>query len=118
MALAPAGPGAPAPKPMAASGAEGARVEVAPSDDGEPPEWPDESVESAMIAEGRERQEDGPAAEPRKAPKAEAEPEEGRPLPELDALVARIPAEVRETLDELFRARFTAVRRVPKTALK
>lgn len=35
------------------------------------------------------------------------------PLPELDALVARLPAEVRETLDELFRARFVSVKRLP-----
>ncbi len=37
-------------------------------------------------------------------------------LPELDELVARIPAEVRETLDELFRARFIQVKRLPKKA--
>jgi hypothetical protein len=35
-------------------------------------------------------------------------------LPEVDALVARLPAEVRETLDELFRARFVAVKKLPK----
>lgn len=39
-------------------------------------------------------------------------------LPELDALVQRLPSEVRETLDELFRARFVAVKRVPARALK
>ena len=38
---------------------------------------------------------------------------ESVPLPPLDTLVARIPAEVREALEELFRAKFTAVRRVP-----
>jgi hypothetical protein len=32
----------------------------------------------------------------------------------VDALVARLPAEVRETLDELFRARFVAVKKLPK----
>ena len=37
-------------------------------------------------------------------------------LPELDKLLGRLPAEVRETLDELFRARFVAVKRVPKKA--
>ena len=35
-------------------------------------------------------------------------------LPEVDALVARLPAEVRETLDELFRARFVSVKKLPK----
>ncbi|TAG28337.1 MAG: hypothetical protein EAZ36_06045, partial [Verrucomicrobia bacterium] len=38
----------------------------------------------------------------------------GAPLPELDALVARLPAEVRGTLDELFRARFVSVKKLPK----
>lgn len=42
----------------------------------------------------------------------------GAPLPEIDALVARLPAEVRETLDELFRARFVAVKKLPKKALE
>lgn len=37
--------------------------------------------------------------------------------PSLDALVERIPAAVRETLEELFRARFVKVVRVPKSAL-
>ncbi|MEO0055764.1 MAG: hypothetical protein RLZZ50_1711 [Verrucomicrobiota bacterium] len=36
------------------------------------------------------------------------------PLPELDALVARLPAEVRDTLDELFRARFVSVKKLPR----
>jgi hypothetical protein len=40
------------------------------------------------------------------------------PLPPLDQLVQKIPAELRETLDELFRARFVTVKRVPKNALK
>ena len=39
-------------------------------------------------------------------------------LPEIDALVARLPAEVRETLDELFRARFVAVKKLPKKAFQ
>ena len=36
------------------------------------------------------------------------------PLPDLDALVARLPADVRDTLDELFRARFVSVKKLPK----
>jgi hypothetical protein len=39
-------------------------------------------------------------------------------LPPLDELVKRIPAEVRDTLEELFRARFVTVKRLPKKALK
>jgi hypothetical protein len=38
-------------------------------------------------------------------------------LPDLDALVGRLPADVRETLEELFRVRFQAVRRIPRKAL-
>ena len=36
----------------------------------------------------------------------------------MEELVKRIPAETRELLDELFRVKFTIVRRVPKNALK
>lgn len=42
---------------------------------------------------------------------------DGKPLPSLDELVARLPAEVRETMETLFRARFTRVTRVPRSAL-
>jgi len=35
------------------------------------------------------------------------------PLPELDALVARLPAELREAMEDLLRVRFVAVKRVP-----
>ena len=40
------------------------------------------------------------------------------PPPSLDAMVARIPANVRETLDELFRVKFVNVQRLPTSALK
>lgn len=46
------------------------------------------------------------------------EGEVAAPLPSLDALTARLSSEVREVLDELFRARFTGVRRIPQRALK
>lgn len=35
------------------------------------------------------------------------------PLPELDFLVGRLPPELRETMEELLRVRFVAVKRVP-----
>lgn len=41
----------------------------------------------------------------------------GAPLPELDGLVARLPVEVRETVEELLRVRFVTVKKVPKQAL-
>ncbi len=38
-------------------------------------------------------------------------------LPSLEDLVKRVPAETRQLIDELFRARFVGVRRVPKSSL-
>lgn len=50
---------------------------------------------------------------------AKAEPEEPvGALPPLDDLIKRIPAPARELMDELFRAKFVTVKRVPKSALK
>jgi hypothetical protein len=40
------------------------------------------------------------------------------PLPSLDELVKRIPAEVRETLDDLFRVKYVSVKRVLRSSLK
>jgi hypothetical protein len=40
------------------------------------------------------------------------------PLPSLDELVKRIPPAARETLDELFRARFVSVQRTSPSSLK
>jgi hypothetical protein len=40
------------------------------------------------------------------------------PLPSLDELVKRIPPAARETLDELFRARFVSVQRTSPGSLK
>lgn len=74
----------------------------------------DESMESAFLAEARERGEKVPV---RKRDAADDATEAGS-LPALDELVQRIPAETRELLDDLFRAKFTTVRRVPAKALK
>jgi hypothetical protein len=40
------------------------------------------------------------------------------PLPSLDELVKRIPADVRETLDDLFRVKFVSVKRISPSSLK
>ena len=77
------------------------------------PSLPAEETERAMLAELRERGE----APVRRAAAAAADEAPVR-LPPLDELVKRIPPQVRETLDDLFRARFTGVRRVPAEALK
>lgn len=62
-----------------------------------------------------------PAASPaaRRAASAKEDDEDAAgsaktPLPELDDLVARLPAEVRDTLDELFRTRFVSVKKLPR----
>ena len=82
--------------------------------------WPtDEAGESAFLATARENGEVVTPAAP-VAPvvrEAASEDDSKAALPALDSLVQRIPAEVRETLEELFRAKFTAVRRVPTKAL-
>ncbi len=77
------------------------------------PAWPSESEEAAFLAEtGAPDKEAVPTA----APRAEinAQPD----LPPLDDLVGRIPAEVRATLDELFRARFIGVKRASEKDLE
>lgn len=77
--------------------------------------WPSENEEAAFLAEARER---GEKVVPVAREVVEEAEENQQPLPSLDELVNRIPAETRELLDELFRARFVAVRRVKKTDLK
>lgn len=77
--------------------------------------WPDAAMESAFLAEARARGESLPV----KAPESDAADEaDARPLPPLNDLVDRIPENVREVLEDLFRARFVTVKRVPKRALK
>ena len=88
---------------------------VAPPNDGATNAWPDESGESAFLAEAHER---GEPMAPAKLPDKIADPADAGALPALNDLVQRIPAEVREALEELFRAKFVAVKRVPLKALK
>jgi len=76
--------------------------------------WPDESAEVAFLSEARERGEPVAAAAPVEA----VEEIDSKALPQLDELVKRLPTEVRDTLEDLFRAKFITVRRVPKKALK
>ncbi|MBL9214347.1 MAG: hypothetical protein JNG83_02605 [Opitutaceae bacterium] len=84
-----------------------------PPDDDGAPVGPTAEEESAFLAEQRL---DG--AVPVAAPAAGADEENGAPLPPMDELVNRIPAPVREAMEELFRARFVTVRRLPKSAMK
>jgi hypothetical protein len=77
--------------------------------------WPDDTAESAFLSEARERGEATVAAKP---PQEATDDNDLKPLPALNDLVERIPANIRETLDDLFRVKFTTVRRIPGKALK
>jgi hypothetical protein len=83
--------------------------------------WPnDESGEASFLSDSRERHElvvPLAAVTTEAGAKEETEAELGA-LPPLDDLVQRIPSEVRDVLEELYRVKFTAVRRVPTKALK
>lgn len=80
--------------------------------DNEAPSGPTEDEENAFIAEARTF-----AARPVATTQEPAEEAAGA-VPAMDELVKRIPAEVLGAMDELFRARFVKVERVPKRALK
>jgi hypothetical protein len=100
---------------LAAAAAVGTIADPAPREGAESGTWPDATAEAAFLGEARER---GEVPVPAKAREEIAEETEARPLPALDDLMKRIPAEVRETLEDLFRAKFVRVVRVPKKALK
>ena len=91
----------------------------APTFDEEGPVWPDEAAESAMRAEVTERGETLNSKAARELAEAAAEAAaEKKNLPKLDELINRIPADVRDTLEDLFRVKFVKVARTPKKALK
>jgi phosphoglycolate phosphatase-like HAD superfamily hydrolase len=79
--------------------------------------WPDENAEAAFIADARQRGEPVVAAVATREA-AEEKEDDKKALPPLADLMKRLAPEVRETLDDLFRAKFTGVRRVPKQCLK
>lgn len=80
-------------------------------DDGAPV-GPGEAEENALLAEERTV-----AAAATSVLGTDADTASGE-LPPMEDLVAKIPAPVRQLADELFRAKFYTVRRVPKSALK
>lgn len=80
----------------------------------ETPVGPSAEEEAAFLAQEREN---GYTPPPFGA--AQPPPEEnGKHLPPLEDLVKRIPVPARELLEELFRAKFVTVKRVPASALK
>jgi hypothetical protein len=54
----------------------------------------------------------------RREPSSSQTEEETGDLPPMEDLITRIPGAARELMEELFRARFITVKRIPKTALK
>jgi hypothetical protein len=88
-----------------------AAAEPVPIPDDEAAQWPEGTTEVAIAKAPAEEESASESAAPRPAmPDA--------PLPSLDALVTRIPANVREMLDELFRVKFINVQRLPTSVLK
>lgn len=77
--------------------------------------WPDAAAEEAFLAEAKSRGE--PVVRATRADDDEEEKSAKHP-PKLEELVEQIPAETRELMEDLFRARFVAVRRVKKADLK
>ncbi|MEN9633550.1 MAG: hypothetical protein RL077_1954 [Verrucomicrobiota bacterium] len=89
---------------------------AAPGEGGGGP-YPDEAGESAFPADARSRGELVAGAKVGSLV-PEAEEAESKEMPPLAELVERIPVEVRAALEDLFRARFVVVKRIPKSALK
>lgn len=87
-----------------------------PVDDGAPV-GPSEGEEASFMAEQREQGFSISVATASRAA-VDSEPDDKKSLPPLDDLVQRVPAGVRQLMDELFRANFVTVKRVPKSALK
>ena len=91
---------------------EAAVADESPSPETGAPVGPTTAEEASFLAEER-----GSTQAPVRPARA-AEPAAAAELPPLDDLVARIPAPTRALIDELFRAKFVAVKRIPATALK
>jgi hypothetical protein len=87
----------------------------APVDEGSV--WPDEAAEAAFLSEQRTNGGTVPISASIAASSTSEETLQVE-LPPLNTLVEQIPAEAREVLEDLFRARFVAVKHVPKSALK
>lgn len=68
------------------------------------------------MAEQREQGYSSPA--PARPTAATEDTSDKKPLPPLDDLVNRIPPATRQLMDDLFRAKFITVKRVPASALK
>lgn len=74
---------------------------------------PSSEEEAAFLAQEREMGIVTPALSHEESP-----PEDKGELPPMEDLVKRIPAPARDLMEELFRARFVTVKRLPKSVLK
>lgn len=84
--------------------------------EGESPQWPDDAAESAFRAEARDR---GETVKPNRSTVEHVEDTaDTKALPRLEDMVEKIPAEVRDVLEDLFRAKFVRVQKIPKRLLK
>lgn len=80
----------------------------------EAPVGPSVEEEAAFLAQEREN---GYAPAPAAILPGGDDAEAGE-LPPLEDLVKRIPLATRDVMEELFRAKFVTVRRIPRSALK
>jgi hypothetical protein len=101
-------PGAPAP---VVAGGQPESVAATSPDEEEAAPWPEGA---AVVEITRAPGDEPPASDTVRLRPAGPD----APLPSLDALVARIPQDVRETLDDLFRVKFINVQRLPASTLK
>jgi hypothetical protein len=85
-----------------------------PPADESAPMGPSADEEAAFLSAEREN---GTSTAVLPVPAAMVEDEKGE-LPPMEDLVKRIPAQARDLMEDLFRARFVTVKRIPKTALK
>ncbi len=77
------------------------------------PAGPSSEEEAAFLAQEREMGIVTPALMHTESP-----PEESGGLPPMEDLVKRIPMPTRDLMEELFRAKFITVKRIPQSALK
>lgn len=89
-------------------------LEAVTLEDDIPPLWPDEAAENAYLTEERAR---GTIVPGPIIVATEEVTDCSQPLPKLDDLVQRIPPAVRWALEENFRAKFSKVIRVPRSAM-
>ncbi len=89
-------------------------------DDDESAPWMDAEREAAMQAamEVEDAERAAKKSKPTRRQTEAAETLDGGPLPELEDMIAKVPQDLQEKLDDLFRAKFQTVKRVPAAVLK